>query len=494
MKDFIKINECDNIVVALKPLKKAERLVVNKSEIYVQEDVDFGHKIAISNITKGTNIIKYGNPIGHASIDIKAGGWVHNHNVITNLSGVVTYEYDKIGTPDSTTSNITFEGYKRKIGRAGIRNELWIIPTVGCVNGIADLIIESFKAEVNPKDIDSIMVFKHNYGCSQLGQDHENTKIILGDIVKHPNCGGALVLGLGCENNDMKTFIESLGVFDEDRVEFIIAQDVEDEIIAGKEALKKLYEHMQQDFREAISIKELVIGLKCGGSDGFSGITANPLLGSFSDKLIARGGSTILTEVPEMFGAETLLMSRCKDKETFSKTVNLINDFKEYYESYNQPIYENPSPGNKKGGISTLEEKSLGCVQKGGKATVVDVLDYGEILRIKGLNLLSAPGNDLIATTALGASGCQLVLFTTGRGTPFGSFVPTMKIATNTLLATKKSRWIDFNAGDLLDKCTMDELVEVFTDYVMSVVNGQLVNNEIYNIKEISLFKSGVTL
>jgi altronate hydrolase len=408
MKQFLKINNKDNIVVALMPLEKGSKLVIEDKEVIVKESLDFGHKIAIHEIKAGTDIIKYGNPIGHANTDIPSGGWVHNHNIKTNLSGVLDYEYNKMDSLEKVvnpTGHKTFMGYKRRFGRAGIRNELWIIPTVGCVNGIGDQIIEAFKTKVEPSNIDAITIFKHNYGCSQLGQDHENTRKILGNMVKHPNCGGVLVLGLGCENNDMETFKASLLEYDDERVAFLIAQEVEDEIEAGVKALKLLYDKMKGDKREAVPISELVVGLKCGGSDGFSGITANPLLGRFSDYLVSQGGSSILTEVPEMFGAETLLMNRCVDEGTFNKTVGLINEFKEYYASHKQPIYENPSPGNKKGGISTLEEKSLGCVQKGGKSAVVDVLGYGEIQKTKGLNLLSAPVNDLIATTALGASG-----------------------------------------------------------------------------------------
>lgn len=390
--------------------------------------------------------------------------------------------------------NLTFDGYRRKNGDVGIRNELWIVPTVGCVNGIAEIIIKRFKEEVNPEGIDAIEVFKHNYGCSQLGDDHENTRRILSDVVKHPNAGGVLVLGLGCENNYISAFQENLGEYDKERTKFLVTQEVSDEIQEGVKLLKELYENMQKDQREAIPISELKIGLKCGGSDGLSGITANPLVGVFSDFLISQGGTTVLTEVPEMFGAETLLMNRAESKEVFNKTVDLINDFKQYFIDHKQPIYENPSPGNKEGGITTLEEKSLGCIQKGGKATVVDVLAYGEILKKKGLNLLNAPGNDLVAATALAASGCQMVLFTTGRGTPFGSFVPTMKISTNTAIYELKPHWIDFNAGTLVENETMEEVLERFIQYIIEVASGRLLNNEKNNFREIAIFKTGVTL
>jgi altronate hydrolase len=495
MKAFIKIHSSDNVVVALRDLEDGEIINIDEIEIQVQQKVDKGHKIAIKDIEKGENVIKYGYPIGHATQSIKVGEHIHTHNVKTNLKGVEEYSYNqKLNALDPLEGNLTFKGYRRADGSVGIRNELWIVPTVGCVNGIAEMIIKGLKAEVNVEGIDAIEVFKHNYGCSQLGDDHANTRTILADIVKHPNAGGVLVLGLGCENNTMDEFKKALGNYNSDRVKFLVTQEVVDEVAEGVSALKELYTQMREDKREDIAVSELKIGLKCGGSDGFSGITANPLLGAFSDALIAHGGTTVLTEVPEMFGAETILMERAENPEVFDKAVHLINDFKDYFASHNQPVYENPSPGNKAGGISTLEEKSLGCTQKGGKATVVDVLKYGEPISKKGLNLLNAPGNDLVAATALGASGCHMVLFTTGRGTPFGSFVPTMKISSNSHIYNLKPHWIDFNAGVLLEDKAMAELAEEFLQYIIRVASGEIVNNEKNNFREIAIFKNGVTL
>lgn len=493
MKNVFKINENDNVVVALMDLNKGDIVEENNNKIVIDEVIKKGHKVAIKDIDEGGNITKYGFPIGHAIKNIKAGQWIHSHNIKTNLTGIKDYEYNKKNFNNSFQDRkLTFKGYRRENNTVGIRNELWIVPTVGCVNGIADLIVKNFIKETSFSDVH---VFKHNYGCSQLGDDHENTKTILGDIVKHPNAGGVLVLGLGCENNVMEVFIESLGDYNKKRIRSLISQRVDDEIEEGTKLLKELYENMKADKREDVSLSELKIGLKCGGSDGFSGITANPLLGKFSDFLVMQGATTVLTEVPEMFGAETILMNRAKSSEVFDKTVNLINDFKRYFMSYNQPVYENPSPGNKAGGITTLEDKSLGCTQKSGTSEIVDVLKYGETLKEKGLNLLSAPGNDLVASTALASAGCHIVLFTTGRGTPFGSFVPTVKISTNSEIYNKKKHWIDFNAGVLLENETMDIVVERFIDYVISIASGeQLANNEKNDIREIAIFKNGVTL
>ncbi|WP_027624244.1 UxaA family hydrolase [Clostridium lundense] len=498
MKEFIKINKHDNVVVALTDLRKGQIIQIQGEEVELKEDIKKGHKIAIKDIVKNEDIIKYGFPIGHAIKHIYKGEFIHSHNIKTNLSSVLNYEFNQSSIPfnQEKNRNLTFKGYRRENGEIGIRNELWIVPTVGCVNGVADSIIERFKMEEKVENIDSIVAFKHSYGCSQLGDDHINTRNILQGLVNHPNSGGVLVLGLGCENNQIETFKDTLGEFNEKRVKFLVCQDVENEIEEGVKILKVLYENMKNDKRKDIPLSELKVGLKCGGSDGLSGITVNPLVGIFSDFLISQGGTTILTEVPEMFGAETILMERAEDLAIFNKTVDLVNDFKKYFMSYGEPVCENPSPGNKAGGITTLEEKSLGCVQKGGKARVVNVLKYGERLdkNKKGLNLLSAPGNDLVASTAIAASGCHMVLFTTGRGTPFGTCVPTIKISTNTEIFNRKPHWIDFNAGILIEDKLQNDILDTLINYVIKVASGEFVNNERNNFREIAILKNGVTL
>lgn len=495
MANALLINTNDNVAVCLEAVNAGDEFQIAGKTIKAINPIPVGHKIAIASISTNQDIIKYGAPIGHATQTIFVGEHVHSHNLKTNLSGNLVYSFNqKLNQLRYEKRDLTFNGFKRSNGKVGIRNELWIVPTVGCVNGQAQQIIDRFKREMNPTDIDAVEVFKHSYGCSQLGDDHENTQKALADLVNHPNAGGVLVIGLGCENNQIKYLKNFIGEYDEQRIRYLVAQEVEDEIEAGLEMLKEIYTIMRADKREPVALSELKIGLKCGGSDGFSGITANPLVGAFSDFLVAQGGTTILTEVPEMFGAETILMERAIDMEVFKKTVSLINDFKDYYQKHNLPVYENPSPGNKDGGISTLEDKSLGCTQKGGTATVVDVLKYAEPIRKNGLNLLSAPGNDLVAASALGFSGCQMVLFTTGRGTPFGSFVPTMKISTNSNLFNKKQNWIDFNAGQLLEGKTMDQLLEDFIGFIIEVANGRKLRHEETGFKEIAIFKTGVTL
>lgn len=495
MKRFLKINPADNVCVALDLLKAGEKINVGGEEIVLKEDIENGHKFALQELKTGENVIKYGYAIGHALADIPAGAWVHTHNLKTNLHDDLEYTYQPVQTVlNIPKTDVKVNGYLRKNGDMGIRNELWIVPSVGCVNGQAQAIVNRVKAELDVSHIDDVRVYTHNYGCSQLGDDHKNTQKALAALIKHPNAGGVLVLGLGCENNQIADLKQVIGEWNDERVKFLIAQDVEDEIEEGFRIMKELAEKMKADQRTPQPLSKLKIGLKCGGSDGFSGITANPLVGRFSDWLIAQGGSTILTEVPEMFGAETILMNRCCDAEVFDKTVHLINDFKGYFRKYDQPIYENPSPGNKKGGITTLEDKSLGCTQKGGAATVVDVLQYAQPIVKHGLNLLQAPGNDLVAASSLALSGCQMVLFTTGRGTPFGSFVPTMKISTNSRLFHHKANWIDFNAGTLVEDEDMDVVLDRFIDFVLQTVNGEKLKHEKTGFKEIAIFKTGVTL
>ncbi len=495
MRKLLRIDARDNVAVALDNLQAGTIIDQEDLSLTLTSDIGQAHKVALADIQDGEDIIKYGQPIGHATVPISKGGRVDESNTKTNLEGLLEYNYSPEFTPNPYKNrNLTFKGFRRKNGEAGIRNELWIVPTVGCVNGIGERMLNALKKEVDVSLIDGIEIFKHNYGCSQLGDDHENTRKILRDIVLHPNAGGVLILGLGCENNQPDAFREILGNFDDERIKFLVTQKVDDEHEAGLKILKELFEKMSQDQREDIPLSELKVGLKCGGSDGFSGISANPLLGAFSDFLVAQGGTTVLTEVPEMFGAETLLMNRAENRKVFEKIVLLINDFKNYFIENKQPIYENPSPGNKAGGISTLEEKSLGCTQKCGTDKIKGVLKYGERLASKGLNLLSSPGNDLVAATALGASGCHLVLFTTGRGTPFGSFVPTMKISTNTPLYEKKPHWIDFNAGPIAEGQPIDTVLESFIPYLIEVASGSPVNNEIHGFREIAIFKTGVTL
>ena len=495
MKELIKINGNDNVVIALRNFTAGEIIEVDGDKITLLNDIEKGHKIALKDIAAGVDIIKYGYPIAVSYAPIKKGEHVHVQNVKTKLGEVMDYTYSPaFATLPHKDKHLTFQGYRRANGEVGIRNEIWIVPTVGCVNGIAEQIIREFKAQLEgPLEVD-IEVFKHNYGCSQLGDDHINTRTILSDITMHPNAGGVLVLGLGCENNKIDEFEKGLGEFDKSRIKFLSTQKVQDEVSDAIALLKQIYDVVKLNKRETIPLSELKVGLKCGGSDGLSGITANPLVGYFSDFLIAQGGTTVLTEVPEMFGAETILMNRCVNHDVFEKTVHLINDFKQYFIDLKQPIYENPSPGNKAGGISTLEDKSLGCTQKGGIATVVDVLKYGERLKVKGLNLLSSPGNDLVSTTALGSAGCHLVLFTTGRGTPFGSFIPTLKISTNSELAKNKPHWIDYNAGPLSEDKTFDQGLEELVDKIIKIASGEKANHEKAGFREIAIFKSGVTL
>lgn len=493
MKDFMKINENDNVIVALKEMKKGEKISLENTEIEALETIPAGHKMAVKDICEGADVIKYGFRIGTVKEDIKAGQWVHTHNIKTALGDLLEYKYEPVHMEEKITEDATFLGFQRPDGKVGVRNEIWIIPTVGCVNNIATALAKRANAKVKGS-VQEVIAFPHPYGCSQMGDDQEHTRMILADLINHPNAGGVLVLGLGCENSNIDVLKPYIGDYDEKRVKFLVCQEVEDEMEKGGELLEELIDYAAAFEREPISVSKLIIGMKCGGSDGFSGITANPLVGRFSDLLISKKGTTILTEVPEMFGAETILMNRCENEQLFDKAVELINDFKQYFKDNHQTIYENPSPGNKKGGISTLEDKSLGCTQKSGNAPVKGVLAYGEPVVASGLNLLSAPGNDLVAATALAASGAHIVLFTTGRGTPFASPVPTVKISSNSSLAGRKKNWIDFNAGVLVEDQELDETAQKLFDYVVEVASGKKVCSEEAGFHDMAIFKQGVTL
>lgn len=494
---FLKINPADSVVVCLRAMKAGETVSDGDKEVKLLQDTPAGHKVLLTDKKEGEDIIKYGYPIGHATKDLKAGEWVNENNLKTNLAGTLEYTYNPVNEKlNIPVENRTFKGYVRKNGDVGVRNEIWIVPTVGCVNGIAEQLAKELETETRLDGIDAVHAWHHNYGCSQLSEDHEATRKVLRDIVLHPNAGAVLVLSLGCENNQPDDFMAMLGDYDKERIKLVVTQKVEgDESEYCMDILRKMYKICKEDKREDVPMSKLRVGLKCGGSDGFSGITANPLEGEFSDWLVAQGGTSILTEVPEMFGAETILMNRCENRQLFEQTVSLINNFKNYFLSHGEPVGENPSPGNKAGGISTLEDKALGCTQKCGRAPVSGVLEYGDRLEVSGLNLLSAPGNDLVAATALASAGCHLVLFSTGRGTPFGTFVPTMKISTNSDLYNRKKNWIDFNAGQLVDSGkTMKELLPEFIDKIIAVASGEPARNEVNGYSEISIFKNGVTL
>ncbi|MDR0374572.1 MAG: altronate dehydratase family protein [Treponema sp.] len=503
----IRIHALDTVAVALEPLAKGEAIVVvgaaGGAPLVCADDIPGGHKIALKDIGKGEKVVKYGQPIGKTSLAIPAGAHVHTHNIQTLLAETPEYHW----TPPQTATRADakarakapeIEVFKRRDGRIGIRNEVWIIPTVGCVNRIAESLASWASREYAERNIGGVFAWTHPYGCSQMGDDHEATRAILADLAKHPNAGAVLVISLGCENNTIGRFKEALGEYAEDpgRIRFLVTQETEDEIACGKTLLGELVSEAERAKREKAPISSLVVGMKCGGSDGFSGITANALVGRLCDTLTGMGASVILTEVPEMFGAEQTLMDRCETKAVFDKTVSLINGFKEYFRSHNQPVYENPSPGNKAGGISTLEDKSCGCVQKGGSAIVRGVYHYGERLPpdAEGLVLLEGPGNDIVSATAMTAAGAHLILFTTGRGAPLGAPVPTLKIASNSALARKKPAWIDFDAGRMLSE-PVDVIRDELFQLLLDTINGIIVTkNELNNYREIAIFKNGVTL
>ena len=492
----VRVHPTDDVAVAVDALEPGDVIGAGDEPVTVREAVPAGHKVALRALRAGDVVHKYGWAIGKTTADVEAGAWIHSHNLKTLLEGTLEYAYEPIARPAEPASpERTWEGYRRADGRVGTRNEIWVINTVGCVNWAAEKIAKNAN-EKYAGVIDGVYAFAHPYGCSQLGDDLGHTRQVLAGLMRHPNAGGVLVLGLGCENNQLDALLSEAGDVDRSRIRFFNTQDVFDEVQSGVTAIDELVERMKGDRRETVPVSALVIGNKCGGSDGFSGITANPLLGRVADKLTAAGGTVLLTEVPEMFGAERVLMNRAVNEQVYGEVVGMVNSFKDYFLSHGQPVYENPSPGNKAGGLTTLEEKSLGAVQKGGSSTVTSVLRYGQPVRTPGLALLEAPGNDGVSSTAMTASGATVLLFTTGRGTPLGFPVPTVKVSSNSVIAQKKPHWIDFDAGRLLDEpALMDQTADELLSAVLDIASGKrITNNERNGVREIAIWKEGVTL
>lgn len=491
-----RVSTTDDVAVALRDLAAQETIEVGDRSVLVTALIPRGHKLAIRPVSAGQVVRKYGWPIGRATTDIAVGSHVHSHNLETLLSGTGEYEYGGSSAPTVTkpvSKSGSFLGYRRANGKVGTRNEIWILCTVGCVGRTAERIAR-LAAQKYAGRVDNVVAFPHQFGCSQLGGDLDRTRRLIAGLARHPNAGGVLILGLGCESNQLSKLLSEIPESERDRIRHFAAQATEDETEAGLQAVEELVQLAERDQRVACGLDDLVVGLKCGGSDGFSGITANPLVGRIADRVTEAGGTAVLTEIPEIFGAEQLLMERAASREVFDGIVTIVNDFKEYFLRNNQPVHENPSPGNKAGGITTLEEKSLGAVQKGGHATVTQVLRYGERTTKPGLTLLEAPGNDGISSTALVAAGATILLFTTGRGTPLGFPVPTLKISSNSALAQHKSHWIDFDAGKALSVADPETVTDEFLQLIVATASGQAARNELNEQREIAIWKDGVTL
>jgi altronate hydrolase len=491
----MRVAAADQVAVALEDLQSGQTVRVGGFDLVLLNDVPKGHKFAVIPIRSGEAVNKYGFRIGTASADIQPGEHVHTHNLKTALEGVEDYRYAPVAPAHGQGAQGTFQGYRRDWGRSGsavgIRNEIWVLCTVGCVARTAQRLAKEADARFKGR-VDGVHALTHPLGCSQLGDDLSHTRDLLAALASHPNAGAVLIVGLGCENNQLSELIKGIDR-PQERLAYFAAQTVDDELEAGMAALEKLVAAIENDKRETCNVSDLVIGVKCGGSDAFSGLTANPVVGRIADKVAFAGGKAILSEIPEIFGAERLLMARAKDRDTFEGVVAVVNDFKGYFLDHKQPVFENPSPGNKAGGITTLEEKSLGAVQKGGTSPLNGVLRYGERVHEQGLSLLEAPGNDAVSSTALTAAGAVVVLFTTGRGTPLGFPAPTLKIASNSALAAHKPHWIDFDAGIALDQ-GIEGAADALMTTILSVANGAPTRNEINDEREIAIWKNGVTL
>lgn len=491
-KALLRVHADDDVAVALRALEVGERLEVEGVAVEVRQAIPLGHKLALRRLHEDEEVRKFGWPIGRMTAGADAGDHVHGHNLVTLLSDIEAYRYTPFAAAPLPPSDLTFKGYRRGDGRVGTRNEIWILPTVGCVARTAMRIAEIARAR-HVGAVDGIHAFPHPFGCSQLGDDLAGTRTLLASLASHPNAGGVLLLALGCESNQLHALLAEIDPSARQRVRSVLAQSSGDEVAAGLAAIDALVAGASLTPRTEVPIGELVVGLKCGGSDGFSGLTANPLVGRVADVVNGAGGSTILSEIPEVFGAERLLMARARDRHVFDGIVEVVNDFKRYFLRHGEPISENPSPGNIAGGITTLEEKSLGAVQKSGAAPVADVLRYGQRVRRRGLSLLEAPGNDAVSCTALAAAGATVILFTTGRGTPLGTVVPTLKIASNSDLAARKPAWIDLDAGEVIHR-RVEEVWEKVLAHLTATASGQLTASERNDERELAIWKRGITL
>ncbi|MDP1559944.1 MAG: altronate dehydratase family protein [Pirellulaceae bacterium] len=517
---FARLHPQDNVVVSLQGSETGspwEEELANGgpdravgTTVVAMEPIPAGHKMAIRPIAAGQWVIKYGLPIGLAQTDIAVGQRVHVHNVKTGLdAGIATQpDWEPLPAAPLTTPILTtgddpnqFLGYLRENGQVAIRNEIWILNTVGCVNQTAQQLAAWANRTLVGRvpNLDGVYAFSHPYGCSQLGDDLQATRNILSGLTRHPHAAAVLFLGLGCENNQLQMQLDAIGPEALKKVRWFSTQDVSDEMEQGRQWLTEMAQQISRYTRQPLPANKLILGMKCGGSDGFSGLTANPLLGRIADWHCAMGGTSLLTEVPEMFGAEPVLLGRCDQPSTRTAVDQMIETFKDYFRQHDQPISENPSPGNKDGGLTTLEEKSLGCVQKGGTAALIkQCVPYGgqASAELGGLGMVNGPGNDGVSITALTAAGAHLVLFTTGRGTPMGAPAPTMKIATNPTLAKQKPGWIDFSAGDFITgTATLDELRDRLWEQILRVASGQQeAKNELNGYREIAIWKIGVTV
>jgi altronate hydrolase len=493
------IHPHDDVAVALADLATGEELRIGDRPLVLTGAIERGHKLALRHVPAGAVVRKYGSAIGLATADIAPGAWVHTHNLRSRLAGLAELARPAESTAttpivaDPALAGLRFAGYRRPDGRVGTRNEIWIIGTVGCVART----VQRIAAETSRRSAgraDAIVPLTHPFGCSQVGGDLERTRAVLAALAAHPNAGAVLIVGLGCESNEARALMAAIPGRDPARLRLLGAQDCADEVAQGVALVEELLEVVATDRREPCGLEDLCIGLKCGGSDGFSGLTANPLLGRVAERVTVAGGRAILSEVPELFGAESQLLERAVDATVFESVGALLNDFRRYLQAHGEPLHENPSPGNLAGGITTLEEKSLGAVQKGGRAPVTAALRYGERIMKSGLAVLEAPGNDAVSSTAMAAAGANLLLFTTGRGTPLGCPVPTLKIASNSALARRKPAWIDFDAGQLLEAADEERVVAALLELVLATASGRPACNEINEEREIALWKGGVTL
>lgn len=488
MNTLLRLHPKDNVALALRPLPSGARVSVEGISLFTRDPIPYGHKVALVSIPKGGRIIKYGYPIGRAVRSISPGEHVHVHNTESGRAHGDTAR-PVIREESSLIPRFpqdTFLGFRRQDGRVGVRNHVLVMASVHCVNGGVERI---------GREVPGVVALPHIYGCSQLGEDLAQTRRVLEGYVSHPNVGATLIVGLGCEALPTRELVD--GLRDRGyRVELLLLQEIGGSRAAvrkGKELAAELLGEVGKLRPEPVPLSELVVGVECGGSDAWSGVTANPAVGAIADALVAHGGTVILSEVTEFIGAEHILAARAISPEVGKAILRAVARREGVAVEMGVDLRgAQPSPGNMEGGLTTIEEKSLGAIVKGGTTPVREFLGYGERPSARGLVVMDTSGNDLESVTGMVAGGAQVVLFTTGRGTPVGNpIVPVIKISSNTPLYERMRDDLDFDAGSILRGEPPTSVAARLAALLLEVAGGRPTQAEVWGHREFAIEPRG---
>ena len=494
----------DNLCVAARHLELGEEISVGGESLRLAEPVRLGHKLAVRAIREGERVKKYGQTIGFATRDIAPGQWIHSHNL---TAGRFEREYEyatEIPPPPAPIEGRTFQGYRRAGGKAGTRNYIAVISSVNCSASVSKYISQRFDNSLLAKfpNVDGLLPLTHKGGCGlqYAGEDHQQLTRVLSGFATHPNVGAYLLVGLGCETGTLQYLVQHGGLAEgvvqlntkangAARPPVVLSmQDcggTNKTVEAGIAAIAEMLPRVNGVRREPIPASELILGCECGGSDGNSGVTANPALGAASDLLVAAGGTSILSETPEIYGAEHLLVRRARTRAIGEKLIDRIRWWEEYTAKFGVEIDNNPSPGNKEGGLTTIYEKSLGAVAKGGSTALCGVYRYAEPVTAQGFVIMDTPGYDPASITGMVAGGANVVCFTTGRGSCFGCKpVPSIKIATNTPMYEQMIDDMDINAGVILEGASVADVGRQIFEFILEVAGGKRTKSEIHGVGE----------